>query len=235
MAETLRPPKVPFNHRLHEKWDGLRTYVGNHRLGAAAAGTTLALVTIYATDLPNRVSEAMASDDSGSKKPAGAPLFPGNLPSETSSSKPNNSPTPSSGTVSNVGNVSLHCAGVEVAPSVEGKVYQITPIVDKIIGVRDSPYLYTLVTGHDFVHDQDTRHAEQGISPSFYQPGNFIGTPNVLIIDTFGTDVPPNSPDSVENLPMDFPDSQMFVCPTDALEPLAAQYGYDHSHPDPVS
>ena len=130
MTETLRPPKAPFNHRLHEKWDDMRRYVGNHRLEAAAAGTVLSFLAIYATDLPNRVTEAMTSDDSGSKKPAGAPLFPGSLPSETSNSNPNNSPTPSSGTVSNVGNVSLICAGVEVAPAVEGKVYQITPSVE---------------------------------------------------------------------------------------------------------
>ena len=54
-------------------------------------------------------------------------------------------------------------------------------------------------------------------------------TPNVLIIDTFGTDIPPNSPDKVEDLPVDFPDSQMFICPTDALDPLTQQYGYGHT------
>lgn len=227
MAETLRPPKTPFGNRIHDKWDQARHYIGERRLAVAAVATTATLALIYATDLPNRVAEATASDNDGSDKKAGAPLFPGNAQPAPTTSELDNGPTPSSGVVSDIGNVSLECVGLKVGEAIPGKVWQVTPIVERVLGNEDSPYLYTVHSGFDYIENTDVNNAEQGISPFFFQPGRFYGDPVISIIDTFGTKYPPNHPEFPGMLGYDFPDNQIFPCPTDALADIVEQYSYE--------
>jgi hypothetical protein len=188
----------------------------------------MVLGLIYATDLPDRVTEATKPDDRGSDKQAGAPLFPGNdLQPAPSTSETYANPTPSSGVASNIGNVSLECVGLEVDEAIPGKIWRVTPIVERVLGNKESPYLYTVHSGFDYYKETDVNDAVQGINSFFFQPERFYGDPVISIIDTFHTEYPPNNPNLPGRLGNDFPDENIFPCPTDALAGIVEKYSYE--------
>jgi|GEM_PF-3174191 len=217
MAETLKPPHVP--HKRPD-WDTVKAFAQHNReaIGAFVAVSVLgAIIGANQIGLLDGIgSNANETSGSGGDKDAAAPVVPGTQsPSAPSNeTKPSTDPTSSSGDFSNYGRVTLSCADIEVE-KINDDLYKVTPVVEHVIGEKNSPYVYTILAGYDNIRDDDVVYAKQGVQSFNFQPSRFSSYPAVLVVDVHDTIYKPNEPNQFPGTVGDsIPDNQMYPCPS---------------------
>jgi hypothetical protein len=219
MAETLKPPHIPHKR---PNWDTVIAFARQRREAIGAFVALGVLGGIFAANqvglldgVGSNAAEA-SKGNSGGDKDAAAPVVPStHSPAAPSNeSKPSTNPTSSSGDFSNYGRVTLSCADIEVE-KINDDLYKVTPVVEHVIGDKNSPYVYTMLAGYDNIRDDDVIYAKQGVQSFNFQPSRFSSYPAVVIVDVHDTQYKPAKPDQFPGIVGDsIPDNQMYVCPS---------------------
>ncbi|HSD55760.1 MAG TPA: hypothetical protein VLA92_01255 [Candidatus Saccharimonadales bacterium] len=216
MAETLKPPHVP--HKRPD-WDSVKAFARQRREAIGAFVALGVLASIFAANQAGLLDSVGSTpsdslkDNGGGDKGVAAPVVPGKSPS-ANESKPSNDPTNSGGDFSNYGRVTLSCVNIEIE-KVNDDLYKVSPVVEDVIGDKNSPYVYTMLAGYDNVRDDDVIYAKQGVQSFNFQPSRFSSYPAVVIVDVHDSPFKPGKPDQFPGIIGDtIPDNQMYPCPS---------------------